>query len=95
MDITPKLRLIGNCNFLWFDHTESLQLFLDQQKIRRSIGTDLSLGCEYRPYLNNNVITRFGVATLLPGDGFRDIYGLIQNNVGPMFAAFMEAVLTY
>lgn len=94
-ELTPKFRLIGNCNFLWFDHTEPLQALLFQQKIRRSIGTDLSLGCEYRPFLNNNVITRVGVATLLPGDGFRDIYGLIDNNVRPMFAAFMEAVLTY
>jgi hypothetical protein len=95
VEVTPKVRLIGNCNFLWFDRTESLQLFLFQQKIRRSIGTDLSLGCEVRPLLSNNFILKFGVASLLPGDGFRDIYGRIKNDVGPMFAAFMEAVLTY
>jgi hypothetical protein len=94
-DITPKLRLISNCNLLWFDRTEPLQLFLFQQKIRRSIGTDLSLGFEYRPLLSNNIIMKLGAATLLPADGFRDIYGTFRNDVSPMFAAFVEAVLTY
>jgi hypothetical protein len=95
VDITPKLRLVGNVNCLWFDNTESLQLLLFQEKIRRGIGTDISLGFEYRPLLSNNIIMKLGLATLLPGDGFRDIYGKIDNDVSPMYAAFCEAVLTY
>jgi hypothetical protein len=94
-DITPKLRLVSNVNFMWFDHTEPLQLFVFQQKIRREIGTDISLGFEYRPLLSNNLIMKLGFATLIPGDGFRDLYGFIKNDVGPMYAAFTEAVLTY
>ena len=28
---------------------------------------------EYRPFLNNNVILKGGISTLLPGQGFRDL----------------------
>src|SRR5262249_34867052 len=94
-DVTPKLRLITNANFLWFDNTESLKLFLFQEQIRSQIGTDLSLGVEYRPLLSNNVIMKFGVSSLIPGRGFRDIYNNIRTDIGPFFAAFTELQLTY
>ena len=62
MDITPRLRMINNVNFLWFDSTNVLQSFLFQGGISRHIGTDISSGFEYRPRLNNNVIFTQGVA---------------------------------
>src|SRR5205807_4271854 len=68
-DLTPKLRMINNVNFLWFDETESLRTFIFQDRVRNYIGTDLSTGFEYRPLLSNNVIMTAGVSTLLPGDG--------------------------
>ena len=42
-DVTPKLKLISNVNFLWFDSTNVLEQFVFQDKIHRHIGTDLSL----------------------------------------------------
>jgi hypothetical protein len=94
-EITPKLRLISNANFLWFDTTESLKLFTFQENIHRKIGTDLSLGFEYRPWLSNNLILKFGVSSLIPGRGFRDIYNNIDVPVRTLFAAFMDVELTY
>jgi len=73
-DITPKLKAIANANYMWFAHTDSLELFLQQSGIPREIGTDLSVGFQYRPYLNNNVIMNIGVSAFLPGDGFEEIY---------------------
>ena len=63
--MTPKLRLVSNLNLLWFDTTQVLEAFLFQAPIHRFIGTDLSLGTEYRPYLNNNCIITGGISGLM------------------------------
>jgi hypothetical protein len=94
-DVTPKLRLISNLNLLWFDTTQALEAFVFQSGIHRFIGTDLSLGMEYRPHLNNNIIVVAGVQGLVPGDGFRDLYNPIVGNVPALFAGFMNLQLRY
>jgi hypothetical protein len=94
-ELTPKLRVINNLNFLWFDETESLQLFTFQRHIDSYIGADLSTGFEYRPFLNNNAIMRAGVSTLIPGTGFKDLYSRFNDSVNPMWAAFMQLQLTF
>jgi hypothetical protein len=94
-DLTPKLRLVTNANVLWFDNTSSLETLTFQSDIRRFIGTDLSMGVEYRPLLNNNIILTAGVATLLPGDGFRDLYNNLDGKVGTLAAGFVDLLLTY
>ena len=94
-EITPKCRLVTNANFLWFDHTEPLKVLTFQERIDTEIGTDLSAGLEFRPYLNNNVIINLGAATLLPGRGFHDIYDDLRDPIGPLFAAFVDVILIY
>lgn len=94
-DVTPKARLVTNCNFLWFDEVAPLQQFIFQKDIHRSIGTDLSLGVEYRPRLNNNLIVTAGISGLIPGDGFKDIYNPIAGSVDTMFASFMNILVQY
>jgi hypothetical protein len=94
-DITPKLKMINNVNLLYFDKTEVLETFVYQNKIKRTIGTDVSMGLEYRPLLNNNVIFVFGAATLFPQGGFRDLYNNLRNTADPMSMAFLEINLTY
>ena len=51
-----------------------LEIVLFQRPIRHSIGTDLGVGFEYRPPLSENIVIRGGIATLLPGTGFEDIF---------------------
>lgn len=94
-EITPKLRLIGNANFLWFNQTEVLRTFVFQEDIAARIGTDLSLGFEYRPRLNNNLLFIGGASCLLPGGGFRDLYKPLVGDVNTLSAGFLNAVLTY
>lgn len=103
-EITPKLRAITNVNFLWFDHTEVLERFTFQDQIARRIGTDLSLGLEYRPRLSDNIIVAGGVSSLIPGAGFDDLYGVLDplaaaaGNSGKadtLYGMFMDLVLTY
>src|SRR5262249_53276798 len=94
-DVTPKLRLIGNVNWLWFSQTEVLEEFVFQAGIPRFIGTDLSLGCEYRPHLNNNIIITGGVQGLVTGGGFQAIYDPIVGRVNGLFGGFMNLELRF
>ena len=73
-DITPKLRGFANVNYLRFEHTEALEQILFQSPIRHSIGFDSSVGVRYRPPLTENFSITAGAATLVPGQGLRDIY---------------------
>jgi hypothetical protein len=95
MDLTPRLRMINNANFLMFDKTNSLEVFLFDGNIDREIGVDLSSGFEYRPLLSNNVIFTFGVSTLLPGRGFEQLYNRLGHDVNPLFAGFVEMNLAF
>lgn len=94
-DLTPRTRLIHNTNFLWFDQTESLETYLFVPDVRSRIGTDISLGAEYRPFLNNHVRLVGGVASLINGGGFNDLFSQVDGrNVNPV-AGFLEVVLEY
>jgi hypothetical protein len=94
-DLTPRLKMIGNVNFLWFNQTEVLRTFVFQEDIATHIGTDLSLGAEYRPRLNNNVLLVGGVSCLIPGGGFKDLYSPLVGRVETLVAGFLNATLLY
>lgn len=90
-DLTPKWRMVNNVNLLWFDETEVLEQFVFQERIHHFIGTDVSSGFEYRPLLSNNTIVRFGLAGLVPGRGFSDLYDNLTGPVrSPLLSCFLE-----
>jgi hypothetical protein len=95
LDVTPKLRFVNNVNLLWFEHTAVLEQFVFQSDIHDFIGTDASIGIEYRPLLNNNVIFVMGFSTLFGGRGFKDLYASSDGDIDPMVAAFVEVQLTF
>ncbi len=74
-DITPTSRVSGNLNELWFDNTATLEALRQQANIGRSIGTDASVAWIYRPFFTQNVVVRLSGAALLPGSGFKSLYG--------------------
>ena len=94
-DLTPRLKMINNANQLWFDDTSSLRTFVFQNHVANHIGTDLSTGFEYRPLLSNNVVVTCGVSTLIPGEGFRQLYDRLNGTVPPLVAGFLELNLTF
>jgi hypothetical protein len=94
-DVTPKLRLVNNATFLQFDKTNALETFLFDAHINREIGVDLSTGIEYRPLLSNNAIFVLGVATLIPGQGFKDLYSRFGGGVKAPVMGFLEATLAF
>ena len=74
-DVLPELRLSVNIIELFFDDTSVLEATQNGKEIGRNIGLDTSLGLVYRPFQSQNVIFRLSGAVLLPGDGFKDLYG--------------------
>jgi hypothetical protein len=74
IDVSPKMRLFLNLNYLRLNRTEPIELVLFQRTIRHDIGLDYSLGVKYRPPLSDNIVLTFGASGLSPGSGFRDIY---------------------
>jgi len=95
VEFTPRCRMINNASFLWFDKTAVLEQFLFAKGINREIGLDLSIGFEYRPLLNNNVILVMGASTLIPSDGFRDLYNRVRENVPALYSVFIEATVAF
>jgi hypothetical protein len=96
LDLTPKLRMIMNANYLMFDETEVLSAFTFQGDVDNEIGVDLSCGFEWRPFHNDNAIMLFGVSALIPDEGFKDLYAEFNNgDTETLFASFFEMILTY
>ena len=73
-DVTPKFRLSGNFNHLWFENTATLQALRSEGSIPRSIGTDASLAAIVRPKAIQNVVFRLSGAVLQPSRGFKDLF---------------------
>jgi hypothetical protein len=95
-DITPKLRMITNANYLMFDETEVLETFTFQAGIDKQIGLDLSIGFEWRPFHNDNMIALFGASTLIPDQGFKNLYRQFNSgDVDELYAGFFELIMTY
>jgi hypothetical protein len=63
---------------------------LQDDKIGRDIGIDLSAALEWRPLLNNNVMITGGIAVLIPGAGFKDLY-----SSETLYSGFVAITLTY
>jgi len=90
-EISPKLKLIVNTNYLRFVNTKVLQDFINQPAIHKQIGIDYGIGLRYRPFLNNNANIIVGATALTPLEGFRDIYESSQT----LFSFFTSVVFTY
>jgi hypothetical protein len=89
-EVTPKLRVFANASYLQFADPEPLRDILLDDEISRTIGVDLSLSAQCRPFHNNNCIITGGVGALLPADGFGEIY--FGDTV---FSTFISMTLTY
>jgi len=74
-DVLPELRVSANLNHLAFADTRVLQVARAQANIDKDIGWDASLSLIYRPLMSQNIILRLSGAVLLPGTGFKQLYG--------------------
>lgn len=80
-EITPKLRLQFNANYIRMVDPDAVKVALFANKVDRELGYDISLGFTYRPLLSENIIINAGFGAFLPGRGYRDIYRELTNPV--------------
>lgn len=74
MDLTPKLRLFCNVNYIWMPAAETIKVALQTNKADNQLGLDCSIGVKYRPLLTDNIIISLGVGFFIPSLGYKDIY---------------------
>ena len=90
MEVTPKLRASINLNQLWFAETAVLEAARNQSNIDKNIGQDLSLSLTYRPLTSQNIILRVAGAALIPGDGYKQLFG---DDIG--YSVLANLILAY
>jgi hypothetical protein len=92
-DLTPRWRLIGNVNQLWFVNTSSLSVLRNQAEIDRTLGTDVSVAVQYRPLFIQNIVFNVSAAALFPGSGFKQLYP--TGGSATPYSILANLVLTY
>lgn len=93
-DLTPQFRLSANANHLWFENTANIAALRNEGSIPREIGFDLSAAAIWRPKATQNIVVRLSAATLVAGDGFKDLF----DNLGreqKFYSVLANVVLTY
>ncbi len=93
-DLTPRFRISGNVNHLWFHQTGTLEALRMQGTIRRDIGWDVSAAAIWRPDAIQNVVFRLSGAVLRSGTGFRDLFEN-ENRDRLYYSVLLNAILTY
>jgi hypothetical protein len=91
-DFTPRSRVSGNLNELWFDNTATLEAARQQANIARDIGTDASVAWIYRPFFTQNIVLRLSGAALRPGSGFKGLFGTEHSLY---YSVLANVILTY
>jgi hypothetical protein len=94
VDLTPRWRVIGNLNQLWFANTSSLSVLRNQGTISRNIGTDVSVAVQYRPLFSQNIVLNTSAGVLVPGQGLKQLYALDGSNK-TQYSILVNLLLTY
>ena len=79
-----------NANYLQFQYVEPLQRVLFQSTIEKTIGMDYSVGFQWRPTLNDQIIVTGGASLFMPSPGFKNIL-----TTDKLFAPFLVLTLRY
>jgi len=75
IDLTPRVRLFANANKVRLAEMESVQATQYPIEVNSpDLGTDLSLGVQWRPLLTDNIIVSAGYSVFLPGQGYKELF---------------------
>ena len=92
-DVSPQLRVISNVNYLEFDNLSSLAVLRNQRFSSTRIGTDVSVGVQYRPFFTQNVVLNASIGALFPGKGLKELYGDALDST--QYSALVNLLLTF
>jgi Bacterial SH3 domain len=93
IDVSPEVRVIGNLNQLWFENTSSLGVLRQQGTISTSLGTDVSVAVQYRPWFSQNIVLNGSAAFLFPGAGLKQLYAFDSGKT--QYSILANVVLTF
>lgn len=93
LDLLPTLRLLGNISLLRFNETEGLGVLRNQAPPSEDIGTDISVGLQYRPLYSQNIVITSSFAALLPGQGLKELYA--DDESPSLYSALLNVILAY
>ncbi|QHS11207.1 hypothetical protein [Sinimarinibacterium sp. NLF-5-8] len=74
-DLTAQWRVSTNVNQVMFAETAVIEAARQQGGVSRTLGTDLSVAAIWRPFFTQNIVLRASGAVLLPGAGYKALYG--------------------
>jgi len=92
-DVSPRWRVIGNLNQLWFANTTVLSVLRNQGSIDRNLGTDVSVAVQYRPLFTQNIVLNASAAALVAGKGLRQLYDTDSGKT--QYSILFNVLLTY
>lgn len=90
LSLTPQLTVSLDANQLWFDKTGVLDALLNQSAIPKRLGAEVTLDAIWRPFASQNAIFRLSGSRMMPGPGYRAVYG----GSNP-FSVFALLILNY
>ena len=93
VDVTPQVRAIGNVSYLRFVNTAVLGVLRNQSPPPKDLGLDVSVGVQWRPFMNQNVVLSASAAALLPGKGLKQLYD--EGHRGPQYSVLVNLVATF
>jgi len=74
-DISPRWRVIGNLNQLWFaNNHRAVRFFATSGNIDRNLGHRYLGGVQYRPLFTQNIVLNASAAALIAGKGLKQLY---------------------
>jgi hypothetical protein len=74
-DLTPKVKAVFNLNYLRFHRAQPLETLLGKTGVGKGVGLDYGIGMRLRPFLNESAVIDAGYSSLIPGAGFKQVYG--------------------
>jgi SH3-like domain-containing protein len=92
-DVSPQVRILANVSRLHFDNVAVLATLRNQRLHGTAIGTDISVGIQYRPLFTQNVILNASFAALRPGAALKELYGYATD--ARQYSALVNLILTY
>ena len=92
IDVAPELRILLNASYLQFNNTQILGVLRNERSPDRSIGWDYSVGIQWRPFYNQNLIFNASYAVLHFGKGLKQLYGSGQDKA---HSAILNLILNF
>ena len=93
VDVSPEVRVLSNISKLRFMDTTVIGVLKNQKPPSPDFGIDVSVGVQYRPFFTQNVVINASFATLLPGEGAKQMFD--ENKRGRMYSALFNVILTF